>query len=223
MTLLIGTVSNTNLVLTADGLSRENPQTGAGIASDNFQKIFPVPGLPVVFVHHGFNILDGREVGLVLHDFMEARNNKIASASIAEIALELKTFANVTAQNTLTEPTNIGVIGFWIAGFGNPRARPELYEVCWPDAPDPTRHEGLVLGGDAKRFVERFLSEPLGPFRPEGIRNYTTSSARQYHQAIYSQAEAKQKKSGENIFGGKQHQIVIEKHGWSWTRPPVKE
>jgi hypothetical protein len=38
MTLLIGTISNTNIVITADGLSRANPATGAGIKSNTFQK-----------------------------------------------------------------------------------------------------------------------------------------------------------------------------------------
>lgn len=219
MTLLIGTVSKSNIVLTADGLSRVNPHTGAGVSTDSFQKIFPVADAPVAILHHGLNILDGRDVGLFIDDFMKEFKG-FASASIAEIAAELRSFAEMPAQKALAVPSNEGVVGFWVAGFGSRKARPELYEVCWPVSPDPTRHEGLVLGGDGKKFGEHFLSHPLGPFRLERIREYSTTFARQYHRAIYSQAEAKQEKAGESIFGGQLHQLVLERQGWHWTAGP---
>jgi len=45
MTLLIGTISKSHIVITADGLSRVNPTSGVGIGSDAFQKVFPVPAV----------------------------------------------------------------------------------------------------------------------------------------------------------------------------------
>ena len=216
MTLLIGTVSKSNVVLTADGLSRVNPNTGAGISTDSFQKIFPVTDAPVAILHHGLNILGGRNVSLFVDDFIKEFKG-LASASIEEIAAELRSFGEMSVQRALADPSNEGGVGFWVTGFGNRKARPELYEIFWPDSPDPKPHEGLVLGGDGKKFVKRFLSNPLGPFRPEKIRECLTTYARQYHQAIYRQAEAKQEKTGESIFGGKLHQLVVERKGWHWT------
>jgi hypothetical protein len=62
MTLLIGTVSNTNIVITADGLSRTHPLTGGGVQSTTFKKIFPLRRIPVAIAHHGYNILDSHPI-----------------------------------------------------------------------------------------------------------------------------------------------------------------
>ena len=124
MTLLIGTVSKSNVVLTADGLSRLNPSTGAGISTESFQKIFPAMDTPVAILHHGFNILDGRDVGLFVDDFMKEFKD-FALASIVEIAEGLRSFAEMPAQRTLADPSNEGVVGFWVAGFGSRKGRPD--------------------------------------------------------------------------------------------------
>lgn len=220
MTLLIGTVSKSNIVLTADGLSRTNPQTGAGISAQDIQKIFPVSNLPIAIVHHGLNILDGRQVDQFVNDFIEEAASKIGSLTIEEIASELSVFSEKAAKKVLSDPTNQGVVGFWIAGFGHRKAIPELYEVCWPDATEPTRHYPIVLGGDGKDYVKCFLSQPLASFRPDLVKECSVRFACQYHQAIYSQAKAKQSKSGATVFGGHQHQLAILKDGWKWTKTP---
>lgn len=220
MTLLIGTISKSHIVITADGLSRVNPVTGAGIDSDAFQKVFPVPGVPVTFAHHGFNILMGKPIGEFIGDYVSLHMTKISSSSVKEIAEDLRSYTTQAAQTVLADPTNKGVIGFWIAGFSHGRGKSELYEVCWPDDSNPRRHEIMVLGGDAKQFIIAYLDQPLGPFRPNGIAQYSVAFICQYHQALYGKAKEKQTKAGHNIFGGQQHQLVIEKKGWRWTTPP---
>jgi hypothetical protein len=86
MTLLIGTISKRHIVITADGLSRVNPTTGAGIGSDTFQKVFPIPGIPIAFAHHGLNILMGKSIGEFIGDYIRYYGTRISTASIKEIA-----------------------------------------------------------------------------------------------------------------------------------------
>ena len=220
MTLLIGTLSDKHAVITADGLSRVNPTTGAGVGSDTFQKIFPVAGLAIAFVHHGLNVLGGKPVGQVIAGYTAAHGTALEAASIKDIAESLRSYTEQDAQNALADPTNKGVVGFWIAGFGARKGKPELYEICWPDNPAPCKHEGIVLGGDAQRFIEPYLWQPLGSFRPDRLSKYSVTFVRLYHQALYKQAESKQGKTGQVIFGGHQHQLLLEKTGWKWTKPP---
>jgi hypothetical protein len=191
MTLLIGTISDNHAVITADGLSRVNPTTGAGVGSDRFQKIFPIPCHTIAFVHHGFNILGGKPIGDFIGSYIEAQGMSLATAGVKDIAEDLRSYAEQAAQKVLADPTNTGVIGFWIAGFGVGKGKPELYEICWPKKPAPSKHEPIVFGGDAKDFIKFYLSQPLGPFRLENIAKSSVSFIRQYHQALYKQAEFK--------------------------------
>ena len=220
MTLLIGTISDRHAVITADGLSRVNPTTGAGVGSDTFQKVFPVPGVPVAFAHHGLNILGGKPVGEFIGDYIGTQGTTIAAADIKDIAEGLRSYAEQAAKKAITDPTNTGVVGFWIAGFGAGQGKPELYEICWPDRPVPYKHERIVFGGDAKKFIEHYLDHRLGQFLPEGLSQYSVNIVRRYHLLLYNQAESKQGKTDQVIFGGRQHQLILEKTRWKWTKPP---
>ena len=220
MTLLIGTISKSNIVLTADGLSRANQITGAGVESDNFQKLFPSSELPIAIAHHGFNILSGQKVGEFLLPFVEDIDNKLTTTQVKEIADKLRNYAESAAMQILADKTNQGVIGFWVAGFEMGGVAPKLFEICWPDNANPVRHIGIILGGDAKRFIEIFLNKRLGQFRPSKLKGYSEAQTRKYHDTLYSQAMTEQNKVGAKIFGGKKHQLVITKFGSNWTIKP---
>ena len=220
MTLLIGTLSNNNVVITADGLSLVNSITGAGIGSDTFRKIFPIPGIPIVFAHHGLNVLDDKLVSQYIECFVSKCSSTLAAADVETIAQNLRLYGEAAAQKALADPTNLGVVGFWIAGFSPERKRPEFYEICWPYKPEPCKLDGVILGGDAQNFIAGFLSQPLGSFKPKAVRGYSTNLVTMYHQALYSQAEQKQAKLGGTMFGGRRHQVVIEKTGWRWSITP---
>lgn len=220
MTLLIGTISKGHIVITADGLSRVNPITGAGIGSDTFQKVFPIPGIPIAFAHHGFNILMGKSIGEFIGDYIRQYGTRINTASIKEIAEDLRSYTAEPAETILADPSNKGVVGFWITGFSPGKANSELYEVCWPDNSAPCKHEIIVLGGDAKQFIISYLDQPLGRFRPNSIWQSSVDFLCRYHQALYKKAKDKQDEAGQIIFGGHQHQLVLKKSGWNWTKPP---
>ena len=225
MTLLIGTISEKCAVVTADGLSRTNPTTGQGLASDNFKKIFPVPALPIAFVHHGFNIIDNKTVGEFVDKYITEHNKIIANSDILGIANDFCVYAQAAVNVVFQNPTNQGVIGFWIIGFGKNKQELELYEICWPDKPNPYRLFGpVVLGGDGQRFLKPLPI--LKQFQYSRISKFSTIFAVQYHQTLYQRAEAEQKRALEQkivekvIFGGHQHQLSLDKNGWKWERSP---
>ncbi len=219
MTLLIGTVSNQHAVITADGLSLPNPVTGAGVASQSYTKIFPVDGLPIVLAHHGLNMLGGRHVAQFIQDYVLANDRVLRCCDIGEIAENLRSYSERDALDVLKEPTNKGVVGFWIVGFDQRRHRPQLYEICWPSRPEPfLAQEPLFIGGHGRDFLDP--RPELPSFQYARLPKYPVGFAVQYHQALYRYAESSQRKSGKTVFGGQQHQLFLEKSGWRWAKPP---
>jgi hypothetical protein len=191
MTLLIGTISKRHIVITADGLSWVNPTTGAGIGSDTYQKVFPIPGIPIAFAHHGLNILMGKSIGEFIGDYISQYGTRISTANIKEIAEDLRSYTAESAEIILADPSNKGIIGFWIAGFSPGKGKSELYEVSWPDSPDPCKHEIIVLDGDAKQFIITYLDQSLGRFHPNSIWQSSVDFVCRYHQALYKKAKDK--------------------------------
>jgi hypothetical protein len=220
MTLLIGTVSKTNVVLTADGLSTPNPITGQGISSSSYQKIFPLPKVPVAIAHHGLNIINGREVAEVIDDFSAQNVELIGKTELINITNALIQFVDIDAKVTLEDPTNKGVIGFWVSGFCPGKSNPELFETCWPDDVTPQKHGNLVIGGGGQEFIKPFLNTPLGPFSPDKVYTFKSTYARQYHAILYKRAESRQAKQSQSIFGGQKQQLVISRKECVWTIGP---
>ena len=222
MTLLIGTVSNTNIVITADGLSRANPLTEAGIRSNAFQKIFPLPSISIAIAHHGFNILAGDPVNEFLQQFMTNVEKDFTAFGVHEITIELHKFTDSAAKAIFANPTNKGIIGFWVAGFSSEELRPLLYEIWWkPNKHCTEKHDLIVFGGDGKEFVRHHIEEfEKDRSKCEEVSRYSLEDALKFHSKIYEEAEEKQKQGGEKIFGGHQHQLVIKKDGWHWIKPP---
>lgn len=221
MTLLIGTVSNTNIVITADGLSRTHPVTGGGIQSSTFKKIFPLRGMPVAIAHHGYNIIDSHPINEFLEKFIVQGETDRTTLGVYEIALELQKFTDAAARAIFSNPANTGVIGFWVAGLFNKTQAPVLYEICWPNQPDPKQWKIIVFGGDGKEFICHHITElEQAPSKCREIENYTVDDALNLHKKLYAEAERKQNEERKNIFGGHQHQLVIQTGGWRWTKVP---
>lgn len=220
MTLLIGTVSHSAVVLTSDVQSKRNPITGAGIDSDTFQKIFPLPSIPVAVVHHGLNILGGHEVQTAVNNFSNQADLDLSTSSVHEISAKLKIYFEFDAQVAVNDPKNESIVGFWVAGFSPSKARPVLYEIVWPNHPNPKLHTPLIIGGNGRKFICEYLSKRLNQFEPGRKSKYNVSFCSAYHTALYSQAERRQKARGESIFGGAQYQLVIDKIGCRWLKKP---
>ena len=221
MTLLLGTISKTNIVITAEGLSPANPTTGAGIQSNNFQKISPVPMLTLSMAHHGYNILNNQPVGDFLRPFIGKSNANFRALNIQDVATELLKFAEPAAQNIFGNPANKEVIGFWVTGFSTSKERPCPYEICRPNKTRPTLHKPVVFAGCGRQFVDYHTEE----FRTDkskcgNVQQFSGEDAISYHSELYEEAKTKQMQSGKTVFGGHRHQLVIEKDYWRWIQPP---
>lgn len=221
MTLLLGTISKTNIVITADGLSLANPTTGAGIQSNNFQKIFPVPMLTLAIAHHGYNILNNQPVGDFLRPFIGKSNTDFRALDIRDVATELLKFAEPAAQDIFANPANKKVVGFWVTGFSTSKERPCLYEICWPNKTNPTLHKPVVFAGCGRQFVDYHIEEfRIDKSKCGNIEQFSVEDAISYHSELYEEAKAKQMQSDKTLFGGHRHQPVIKKDYWQWIQPP---
>ena len=126
MMLLIGTVARSrkpHVVLTADGRSTGFDGVTRKILSNTQQKIFPVPGLPVVIAHHGENQIAGIPVEEFISGLLKEYDG-LRSSTIDGIADYLRGRANQPVEDTLRRISTSKQIGFWIAGFGYGRSEP---------------------------------------------------------------------------------------------------
>jgi len=235
MTLLIGTVarsakpSNSHAVITADGLCTTFDGVVRMVSSSTYQKIFPVPGYPIVFVHHGENIIAGMPVKAFLTPFM-VQHLTVSEVAISDIAESLTKHADQHARNTLASGPNRTIIGFWVAGFSPGRGHPELIEICWKKelasghiAFGKKVHGNLVFGGDAKRFVDHYCSMPVDAmFSWDRLPDKNADYAMRFHEKLYRLAESAQTEKKAELFGGHKHQIVITRDQWNWTIPPAE-
>jgi hypothetical protein len=223
MTILIGTVAKNNIVLTADGLSRANPITGAGMECGDLQKIFPHGTSPVAIVHHGLNIINRKPTDQRVADFYKFLAEYLEASTLKQIANKFIDFIDDDANATFNDPSNKGIIGFWIAGFSWRQTRPELFEICWPDSITPSKFAGLIIGGDAQKFLDPYPHQLLRSYSPakSNIEKYSVTFAVAYNNVLYMTAERLQKASGEMVFGGHKHQLVIKSSGCSWTKSPT--
>lgn len=224
MTLLIGTRAENNIVLTADGLSRR----GAVIESENLQKIFPHSTLPVAIAHHGLNIINQKPASQWVVDFYQSRAEDLEASTLKQIADKLVVFIDNDARKTINSWKTKHGIGFWITGFGWRQTLPDIFEIFWPNNVTPKNDfkERLILGGDAKKFLEKYPDLNQHPilrnFSMKEIEKYFPAVAVDYHNALYKTAEKLQKASGKlPLFGGHKHQLIIESSGCTWKKSPT--
>jgi hypothetical protein len=220
MTLLIETISRDHALLTADGLCRSNPITGVGTDLDDLQKIFPLSNLPMAIAHHGFNIIHGKEIAQLINEFEASLDEGLRQYSVQRVAENLRDYADTDAKSTLANPTNQGVIGFWITGFSSNKSKPECYEIVWPSKPVPQKLGSVVFGGSGQEFINRYLNNRLGQFDLRQVNQFSRSTAALCHDALYKAAEATQNRTGQRIFGGHQHRLLINKNRWEWMKRP---
>lgn len=177
--------------------------------------------MPVAIAHHGYNILDSHPINEFLEKFIVQGETDRTTLGVYEIALELQKFTDAAARAIFSNRANTGVIGFWVAGLFNKTQAPVLYEICWPNQPDPKQRKIIVLGGDGKEFICQHITElEQAPSKCREIEKYTVDDALDLHNKLYAEAERKQNEERKNIFGGHQHQLVIQRGGWRWTKVP---
>lgn len=226
MTLILGAFSKNSVVLTADGKCIEKDNAGKTTKiNDNYQKIFPIPDLPIAIVHHGQNVINKSGVREIINDFLSKHANFIKTSSLHGIANKLISFLDSDAKQTLKNISEKTVIGFWIAGFSYGKNVPEIQELWWEQNANVVFHSlgRLAGGGDGQEFIKAYTEKgtPIGKYNIDGIVKNDIDYLIGYHAELYKLAEIEQaKKGGEEIFGGHKHQLVIIKSPWNWIVSP---
>ena len=224
MTLLIGTYSRDNILLTADGLCVKHDSNGAETERlQDYQKIFPAPdpNLSLAVCHHGQNELftpegDMHPIKQALTEFFQEREEQLKTASLEDVcALLIEDFKD-RVSHTLGQIGGGHVVGFWVCGLLSAHTRHKVYEICWPDDADPKPMEPLIFGGHGQFLVEKYLSEPCGKFRAENLKKMKLIAMQGYHKALYDEALRAKEREGREEFGGDRHQLGITKKGWFW-------
>ncbi len=121
----------------------------------------PLSNVPMAIAHHGLNIIHGKEIAQLISEFDASLDEGLQECSVKGVAENLRGYVDTHAKSTLVNPTNQGVIGFWITGFSKNKSKPECYEIVWPSKPVPQKLGSVVFGGSGQEFINRYLNNRL--------------------------------------------------------------
>jgi len=187
MTLLLGTLTTTRVVITADGFSVKNEKEGRrAIGRTTLQKVF-TDEKRLAIAHYGENLVDGTTIASILRELVK---QDLSSTAILDVAQHL--------QRTIPIPDG----GFWVAGFDPDTEFPVMYKVV-----SPNEHAGLPIelgpcllhrSGAGAEFVH--TQDELGM---DDLQELTA-----YHDSVYGTALENQG-NGRKVFGGHKHQLIL--------------
>ncbi len=204
MTLLLGTLTTTGTVITADGFSIKNEnlsiknkkQDRRAIGRTTLQKIF-TDEERLAIAHCGENLVEERAIANILRELL---TQVPAGTAIRDLAVDI--------QQNIPIPDG----GFWVAGFDADTEFPVMYEVV-----SVNKHVGppIELGrcvihrcGAGAKFVN--AQQDLGTDDLQEIAAY--------HDSLYDTALENQG-NRQKVFGGHKHQLVLGRK-CPWRIPP---
>jgi len=227
MTLLLGTHSSSNVVLTADGMCLRRWQNRRLTIIDDYQKIYPIRNLPVAICQHGQNLwaLEGHfrdmETYEVLHRIVDKFRDDLAVLHLNGIADLLLRAIDPIARSTIRMIPGHNLIGLWIVGFGRGANKPEAYELFWPDKPCPIKMYDVMSAGSGDQFIKRRLHQEEGDLRPKRLKTKSIAYMAGCHDKIYRAALDSQGSVDPPKIGGHKHRLAISKKKWFWIISPA--
>ena len=216
MTLMIASVREKDLVLTADGRSTTRKDGVVTGVDDAFQKLFPIPDHPLVVAHMGENRLGDEPLNAFFARFFQKLN--AGDLTALQVADELRHYAHPAIRTRLqTLGTQANGCNLWVAGFGFEEKRPTIVELFWQWKNGALHTEerrfgatSVIPGGDGK--------DQIRPVNWRDVDNKTVDEVSKYHQSLMDEAMAA--KLPHNSVGGHVHELVITREQWRWLRPP---
>ena len=215
MTLLLASIRQNDILLTADSratLTNNGFVTGF---DDHYQKLFPVAEHPIVIGHHGENILNDKPVAEFVEDFLKQLN--AGNHRIEEVADEFRTYAHPIIRSrlrSLDDPKD--GCGFWIAGFSQHERQASLVGLFW-------NYEKTTLICDERRTVPTAVmtagkgNDQIPAVDWHAISEKPVSGVQAYHRSLMDAAIRAEVKP--NTVGGKPHELLIDREKWIWTLP----
>lgn len=194
MTLLLATLSDEAVLITADGLSIVESFGAPGRTT--LQKIVPIPLRPVAVAQCGGNFL--KVTGRGELNLKRALSEWCATAfpqTVNDIAVNLNDWIRAVDSGYFTRSPSI----LWVAGFSKGNSRPEFYSVTEAGVEQDERLQ-LAAGAGAD-FLEG--------------KDWST------HAEAWDIAVQRQKERGAWFFGGHRHQLQISPTRWVWLEEPA--
>jgi len=228
MTLLLAARGQSHILLTADGRCMNTCRGVRATTSDTLQKIFPVAGRPLAFVHHGENVINGQSVSAIVDAIVQNNHDVISTATLREISLLLGQDLNAEVTQTLTRIADSKTCGFWVCGFDPGICKPQIYEVIWHKGSNSSiellimPHGDLLMGGDAAQPIKNFLAEPIDArLSWNRILTSDVQYSQELHDELFRRAESAQTKNETDLFGGHKHRLVVTSDGCNWLLAPM--
>jgi hypothetical protein len=183
MTLLLGTSTESGVVVSADGMSFQTldlcTRSLTLPARTTLQKIFPFEERFIV-AHHGKNKIGQQSVEAVVDACWHTLG---IPGSVEEAALQLGRYVLGLGEATLDG-------GFWVTGRSRAESQVEGHRVLLPSGRAERIDEKFFMDGDGKRFV-------------------SPDAATLEHRLIRQLAEEAQARAGLVLFGGHTHLVTI--------------
>ena len=221
MSLLIGARGRDFVVVLTDGISLRKKDGNTKVESRDLQKMFQIGDRPCVLAHHGQNELGQLKVNSVLtgENFQKVQSRAWALGLNVAMARTVNRLDSTVSQ-TLKSSKERGLFGLWFAGFWPCTGNPEITELVWQQSsPNRVRvsmlpHRELVIGGSGLKFLREFLSKPINKeLNPANILREPVEYSMALVKKLYSIAEERQKRAGEEGFGGQRRMAVITRYG----------
>jgi hypothetical protein len=222
MTLLVGTRSPAQVVISADGMSFLTQGAERHLSRIDLQKIFPVQATTIAVAHHGENVIGGVPVEMFLPSFLSGETPVSVLHLVDRIARDL----DEPIRNTLAVIPDAKKCAFWVCGFSHGTKAPRIIEVEWKktsESIDLQRVEGgdLFMSGNGHDFVAQFTRDPNdGQFSWQKLWSANEKYHLRFHEKIWRIAEARQESVGRQAFGGHRHTVVLTPRQWRWASPP---
>lgn len=216
MTLIVTSLRDDDLLVTADGRSRTMFDGRVTGMIDNYQKIFPLPGQPLAIFQHGENWLAGQPVQTFLAPLIARWVT--GDRTIEAIAEELRLYADPHVRLRLDElGVNAAGCGLCVVGFdrsgvcdrggvfndglqrgSNGYSGPKMIELYWqPERSRDSHKLNAVEGGSTceQRQWRATSVVPSGDGQRliasvdwRQIADRSINDVRPYHRSLFEQA-----------------------------------
>jgi hypothetical protein len=235
MTLLLGALNTSAIVLGADGAEfRHAPNQPKYLDATNRRKVLPVSGRSMAVGIHGQNRLmspgDTLAKQWLLIDAIPTMIEEMNSATTVEALcrelfscltpIVMHTFAVLSAAQIQAAP-----IGLLVVGFDAGVLRPRCFEAWWPlhqaersgvtEHPRDRKIPAVMHSGDGARFAQTAISHG-GRYSVDRLSNADEKSTQEYVRTLYKKAESLQPSQAIE-FTGEYHEVTVTPVTATWS------
>lgn len=202
MTLLLATVTESGILVTADGLScATSLRDASGRAT--LQKVFPVPSHAIAIAQCGPNSLKVRTGKISLERWLGRFFEQLDADDVIAIARSVR--EGILSDEVEKKRNNRffnKAAYLWIMGYSLGESAPELF--CASEAGVRSLVDGEAL-----------------PFRTcmGAGADLLSGCEWQNHDEAWLQATERQETRGKPVFGGRKHRVLVTPQGCRWEEP----